>query len=76
MRFGMSGNNLLIVATRNGHKTLEIAAMLKERFEVRDLSAVPDAPEIEETGVTFSENAALKAVGVSKAVWIFRQPGV
>ena len=64
----MNSSKLLIVATRNGHKTEEIAAMLGKRFMVRDLSAIPDAPEIEETGATFSENAALKAVGISRVV--------
>ena len=59
---------LLTVATRNGHKTQEIAEMLKERFVVRDLSGIAEAPEIEETGKTFAENAALKAVGISRVV--------
>lgn len=64
----MSEPKLLVVATRNVHKTQEIAAMLKERFVVRDLSEVSGAPEIEETGETFSENATLKAVGISRVV--------
>ncbi len=46
----------------------EIAAMLGERFRVRDLSAVPEAPEVEETGTTFVENARLKALGISAVV--------
>ena len=33
-----------------------------------DLSAVPGAPEIEETGTTFQANARLKALGVSEVV--------
>jgi len=64
----MSELELLTVATRNGHKTQEIAEMLKERFVVRDLSGIAEAPEIEETGKTFAENAALKAVGISRVV--------
>ncbi len=68
MREWMSELKLLLVATRNSHKTQEIAAMLKQRFVVKDLSGVSGAPEIEETGETFSENAALKAVGISKVV--------
>ena len=68
MREWMSEPKLLLVATRNSHKTQEIAAMLKQRFVVKDLSGVSGAPEIEETGETFSENAALKAVGISKVV--------
>ena len=64
----MSELELLTVATRNGHKTQEIAEMLKERFVVRDLSGIAEAPEIEETGKTFAENAALKAEGISRVV--------
>ena len=56
----------LILATRNAHKTAEIAAMLAGRFDVIDLHAVPEAPEVEETGATFAENAALKAAAVSR----------
>jgi XTP/dITP diphosphohydrolase len=55
----------LLVATRNAHKTAEIAAMLAEIFEVSDLHGRPDAPEVEETGATFAENAALKAVAIA-----------
>lgn len=56
----------LVLATRNAHKTAEIAAMLADTFEVVDLRAVPGAPEVEETGATFAENAALKADAVSR----------
>ena len=56
----------LLVATRNVHKTEEISSILEGFFRVLDLSAVPDAPEVEETGTTFVENARLKAVGISK----------
>lgn len=56
---------ILIVATRNAHKVQEIAAMLPEEFEVHSLADFPEAPEVEETGTTFAENAALKACGIS-----------
>src|ERR1700739_2815804 len=56
----------LLIATRNGHKTREIGQMLGSGWEVRDLSSLPHAPEVEETGVTFEENAALKALAISK----------
>ncbi len=56
----------LLVATRNVHKTEEISSILEGFFRVLDLSAVPDAPEVEETGTTFVENARLKAVEISK----------
>ena len=57
--------NHLLLATRNAHKTREFAEILGEEFVVRDLSTEPDAPEIEETGSTFEENAILKAVAIS-----------
>lgn len=62
---------LLVVATRNAHKTGEIRAMLAGEWEVKDLSDFPQAPPVEETGVTFTENATLKAVSASKYI-----PGV
>ncbi|MEX1114179.1 MAG: RdgB/HAM1 family non-canonical purine NTP pyrophosphatase [Akkermansiaceae bacterium] len=62
----------LILATRNAHKTAEIRAMIGEHFEVLDVTAFPDFPEIEETGTTFLENARLKAEGISQVVegWV------
>ena len=54
----------LIVATRNAHKVEEIRAILST-FEVLDLSVLTDPPEVEETGITFLENAILKAVAIS-----------
>ena len=53
---------LLVVATRNAHKTGEIRAMLAGKWEVKDLSDYPQAPPVDETGVTFTENATLKAL--------------
>jgi len=58
----------LLIATRNEHKTREIGQMLGHGWEVRDLSSLPHAPEVEETGLTFEENAALKALTISKVV--------
>lgn len=58
----------LLVATRNSHKTEEIAAVFGKRLTVKDLSAVSGAPEVEETGETFLENARLKAVEVSETL--------
>lgn len=55
----------LLVSTRNAHKIGEIRAILGPQFLVSDLTAVPDMPEIEETGATFEENATLKAVAAS-----------
>jgi XTP/dITP diphosphohydrolase len=56
----------LLLATRNSHKTREFSEILGAEFAVRDLRAESDAPEIEETGSTFEENAVLKAVAISK----------
>ena len=53
---------LLVVATRNAHKTGEIRAMLAGEWEVKDLADYPQAPPVDETGVTFTENATLKAL--------------
>ena len=56
----------LLIATRNRHKTREIGQMLGSGWDVRDLSSLPHAPKIEETGATFEENAALKALPISR----------
>jgi XTP/dITP diphosphohydrolase len=56
----------LLLATHNPHKTREFSEILGDEFVVRDLSAEPDAPQIEETGSTFAENAILKAVVISR----------
>jgi XTP/dITP diphosphohydrolase len=59
----------LVVATGNAHKTAEIAVMLAEHFDkLLDLRAFPDLPPAEETGATFEENAALKALAISAAL--------
>lgn len=66
----------LVLGTRNRKKRDELADLLKElRLEVFDLTGYPDAPEIEETGTTFEENARLKAVGVAKALkrWVLAE---
>lgn len=55
----------LILATRNPHKVKEIRAMLPN-WQVEDLSLLPEAPEVEESGVTFKENATLKALAISR----------
>jgi XTP/dITP diphosphohydrolase len=63
---------LLILATRNAHKTEEIRHILGDQFEVLDVTSFPDLPEIEETGTTFLENARLKALGISRHIdgWV------
>lgn len=56
----------LLLATRNSQKTREFAEILGDEFEVRDLAGAADLPAVEETGLTFEENAVLKAVETSK----------
>lgn len=52
----------ILIATKNSHKTKEFRAFFEPMgYQVEDLSAYPDLPEIEETGMTFAENARLKA---------------
>jgi XTP/dITP diphosphohydrolase len=57
----------LLVATWNTHKTKEIGQILGSSWTVHDLTAVVDAPRVTETGSTFAENAALKAVVISES---------
>lgn len=59
---------LLVIATRNAHKTQEIREMIGDRFEVRDVNDFPGLPAVDETGTTFLENATLKAVAISREV--------
>jgi len=56
----------LLLATRNQHKTREFAQLLGASFTVRDLTLKSDVPAIAESGATFEENAALKAVTISR----------
>ena len=53
---------LLVLGTRNRKKGLELLDLLSPYgFELRTLAEVPRAIEVDETGQTFGENAALKA---------------
>ena len=56
----------LIVATRNAHKTREIEQIFGSASAVRDLTAHPEISEITESGMSFEENAKLKAIAVSR----------
>ncbi len=60
----------LVLATRNPHKVLELRRILAEAaldVEVLDAAAFPDVPDVVESGVTFAENAALKAHATAAA---------
>ncbi len=58
----------LTLASRNAHKAEEIARMLPPHFVVRTLADFPELPDVEESGRTFAENAALKAVEISRSI--------
>jgi len=51
----------IIFASSNKHKLAEIKAMLPERYELMSLEDMHYTDEIEETGATLEENAAIKA---------------
>ncbi|MEM7145744.1 MAG: RdgB/HAM1 family non-canonical purine NTP pyrophosphatase [Verrucomicrobiota bacterium] len=56
----------LVVATKNAHKTEEIAAILHDLVDtVTDLTTHPEIPAPVEDGDTFEANAAIKALAAS-----------
>lgn len=57
----------LLIATKNAHKTEEIRAILGKEWEVDDLTRHAGITAPDETGATFAENAAIKAVSASQA---------
>ncbi|MEP7018673.1 MAG: RdgB/HAM1 family non-canonical purine NTP pyrophosphatase [Actinomycetota bacterium] len=62
----------IVLATRNAHKVAELQAILGDVIFGLDLEIVgvdefPDVEDVVETGVTFAENATLKAVAVAQA---------
>ena len=59
---------VLVIATRNAHKTQEIREMIGDRYKVLDVNDFPALPAVDETGTTFLENATLKAVAISGEV--------
>ncbi len=62
----------LIVATRNRHKVAEIRAVLAiPGLELIAAADWPGLPEVEETGLTFADNAILKAVAAARATGLW-----
>jgi XTP/dITP diphosphohydrolase len=62
----------IVLATRNGNKVRELNTILADVIQELDLEIVgmgefPDVPGVVETGVTFAQNATLKAVAAVKA---------
>lgn len=62
----------LILGSRNKKKLHELVDLLGDLVPVSDLTPFANAPEVEETGTTFEENARLKATTVAKALgeWV------
>jgi XTP/dITP diphosphohydrolase len=59
----------VVLATRNPHKITELRAILAATGVTIDLIGVtefPDLPDVAETGVTFAENALLKATETAR----------
>lgn len=60
----------LILATRNHGKLTELKAILAAadlHYDLVCADAYPDVPDVKETGVTFAENALLKAHALAQA---------
>ncbi len=60
----------VVLATRNAHKVVEVRRILAEAgldIDLVGLDAFPDAPEVAETGLTFEENALLKAHAIAES---------
>lgn len=56
----------LLIATKNAHKAAEIREILGGAWDVTDLNAHPEVIAPQESGGTFAENAAIKAVAASR----------
>jgi XTP/dITP diphosphohydrolase len=65
------GRHRVLLATRNPYKVQELRRILADAgvsgVELVSLADNPDAPDVAETGLTFSENAVLKATTVAAA---------
>lgn len=62
----------IVLATRNAHKVIEVREILADvveeiGLEIVGLQEFPDIEDVVEDGVTFAENATLKAVAVAEA---------
>ena len=72
----MPSKPLLVLGTANRKKGREIAGLLAPvGLELRTLADFPEAPDVEETGRTFAENAALKAVAQARRLdcWVLAE---
>ena len=65
----MTGWPRLVLATANQHKIIELTRILAASsvaVEIVGLDQFPGAPDVAETGATFTENALLKAVAIAE----------
>ncbi|MFP7734498.1 XTP/dITP diphosphatase [Priestia aryabhattai] len=59
----------IIIATKNAGKVKDFETLFSpKRFKVKSLLDFPEIEDVEETGVTFAENATLKAETISSAL--------
>lgn len=57
----------LVLATRNRHKVIELAALLRDLgITIRSLDEFPDAPDVVEDGATCEANAIKKARAIAE----------
>jgi XTP/dITP diphosphohydrolase len=62
-----AGRRKLLFATRNQGKVAELAFLCRDLpVEIISAAQIPDFPDIAETGQTFFQNAALKALGAAR----------
>ena len=65
--FAAKETKTILIATRNEGKTKEFKKLFSDYgFAIKNLNDFPALPEIEETGITFEENARLKAEQISE----------
>ena len=66
-----AGRRRVMLATRNPHKVGELRRILADvgvaGIDLVSLADRPDVPEVAETGLTYTENAVLKATAVADA---------
>ncbi len=63
-----TGTLRLVLATHNAHKVIEVHRILAAagvRASLNGLDEFPGAPDVAETGLTFAENALLKARAIA-----------
>ena len=59
-------DKVIVVASKNAGKIKEFKEMLEPKgYEVKSLADYPDVGEIDETGMTFSANAIIKAQAIT-----------